>query len=160
MSENDIYIDWTKRPEGTTHLFIDNGIGIDGTPLNSSYWEKWDGGAIYEYDHCDGWRFYDYVMELESDDLEARIKMPDNTELTTSSNNPEERIEMPTNTKVVSSPKLAVALPDGSVTCDYLAAAQQWAAAFYELKDTLAQVKDQMKYMIENVDEILEIGKD
>lgn len=145
MSKKDIYIDWSKAPKGTTHMFIGfvwgDAIMSDGTPKYESFWERWEDGDVYDY-QCDGdWRLYAKIVDLESSELNARI-------------------EMPTNTKVVSPSKLAVALPDGSVTCDYLAAAEQWAAAFYELKDTLAQVKDQMKSMIENVDEILEIGED
>ena len=145
MSKKDIYIDWTKRPEGTTHVFVGfdcdkDIIKPDGTPVRSYFWERWEDGDIYEYRDAE-WNLYNKVNDLNYDELNARI-------------------EMPLNTTVVNSLRLPVALPDGSVTSDYLVAAQQWAAAFYELKDTLAQVTGQMKSMIENVDEILDVGQD
>jgi len=143
MSKKDIYIDWSKAPEGTTHVFVGfdgSMIYSDGTPKEERFWERWEDGDIYEYRDAD-WNLYNKVYDLNYHQLNARI-------------------EMPLNTTVVNSLRLPVALPDGSVTSDYLVAAQQWAAAFYELKDTLAQVKGQMKSMIENVDEILDVGED
>lgn len=41
MSE--IYIDWSKAPEGTTHAYVeDHDDWVNGQPLNSFFWEKWD----------------------------------------------------------------------------------------------------------------------
>ena len=145
MSKKDIYIDWSKAPEGTTHVFVGfawgDGVMSDGMPENECFWERWEDGDVYDYQGDGNWRLYAKIVDLENSELDARI-------------------EMPTNTKVINSLRLAVALPDGSVTSDYLVAAQQWAAAFYELKDTLTQVRGKMKSMIEDIDETLEIGED
>ena len=145
MSKKDIYIDWGKAPEGTTHVFIGfdsdkDIIKSDGTPRQRCFWERWEDGDVYE-SRDEDWNFYTRIYDLDHDELNARI-------------------EMPTNTEVVNSLRLPVALPDGSVTSDYLVAAQQWAAAFYELEDTLTQVRGKMKSMIEDIDETLEISED
>ena len=144
MSKKDIYIDWTKAPKGTTHVFVGfdwhDTIMSDGTPRQDYFWERWEDDDVHEYRDGD-WRLYTKIVDWDSSELDARI-------------------EIPTNTKVVNSSRLAVALPDGSVTRDYLVAAEQWAAAFYELKDTLSQVRGKMESMIEDIDETLEIGED
>ena len=145
MSKKDIYIDWSKAPKGTTHVFVGfdsdkDTIKPDGTPSQRYFWERWEDGYVYEYREGD-WNLYTGIYDLDYAELNARI-------------------EIPLNTTVVNSSRLAVALPDGSVTSDYLAAAEQWAAAFYELKDTLYQVRGKMKSMIEDIDETLEIGED
>lgn len=53
------YIDWSKAPEGTTHAFT--GIPEDwerGVPKYRVYWEKVDGGFVYEWNSStQGWDF-------------------------------------------------------------------------------------------------------
>jgi hypothetical protein len=71
MSE--IFIDWSKAPEGTTHAWKLSASWKDGIPGALKFWEKHTEDNIYEWSDI-GWQ----IMPTFSDrDLENRIARPD-----------------------------------------------------------------------------------
>jgi hypothetical protein len=48
---SNVFIDWSKAPEGTTHAYIVNSkLWINGQPVHAELWEKWENGNVYEWD--------------------------------------------------------------------------------------------------------------
>jgi hypothetical protein len=72
MSKN-VYIDWSKAPEGTTHAYINEPHHWkDGEPFSYSFfWEKWEEDHVYDWRGC-----WDYWMATEDCELEDRVAKP------------------------------------------------------------------------------------
>lgn len=88
MNNQDVYIDWSKAPEGTTHVFVYNPLGwCNGVPSQNIFWEKWVGGVVYERIGRD-WIYYNVVNEVGHS---TRIKKPE--EKVMSNNSLEQNIE-------------------------------------------------------------------
>ena len=82
MSKQDIYIDWSKAPQGTTHAFVYSPLDwCNGSPSSHTHWEKWEGGVVYEWNEC-SWIYCDIVNEV---DHSARIKKPEGAGMNTNS---------------------------------------------------------------------------
>lgn len=55
MNKQEVYIDWSKAPEGTTHAFVTNGNNwCNGVPKSNNLWEKHGDLTVYEWSRC-GW---------------------------------------------------------------------------------------------------------
>ena len=51
----EIYIDWSKAPEGTTHAYAPDHHWINGLLMYHSLWEKHKGGSFQEWSATEGW---------------------------------------------------------------------------------------------------------
>ena len=70
---DDIYVDWSKAPEGTTHIFVsETSVLYDGAPIRSLDWEKWTGDVVYKW-MKNSWVYYDHCWNVYEQD---RIKKP------------------------------------------------------------------------------------
>ena len=81
MSKQDVYVDWSKAPQGTTHAYVDNiSVWCGGVPKNR-YWEKWQDGDIFEWTG-DGWNYYTNQLSVCE---QHRIKKPEGKVMNTNS---------------------------------------------------------------------------
>lgn len=75
----EVFIDWSKAPEGTTHaLYHEDNAGqwVNGIPRYISWWEKFDNTGLYEYSKifCDWIKKND--IDLTNDWIKLRVSRP------------------------------------------------------------------------------------
>ena len=88
MSKENIYIDWSKAPEGTNHAFVyDPSDWCNGLPAYGTLWEKWEDDVIYEWSGV-AWIYCNMATEVNHCN---RIKKPE--EKVMSANSLEQNIE-------------------------------------------------------------------
>lgn len=73
------YIDWSKAPEGTTHIIVNSDwkISADGLPGCASQWEMHKDNECYEY--CaenKEWQFFAYADNITKEGMSWRIAKP------------------------------------------------------------------------------------
>ena len=82
MNNQDVYIDWSKAPEGTTHAFVYSHLHwCNGTPIDVNLWEKWEGSYVYEWSGR-GWNYCDMINKIGHSN---RIKKPEEKVMNTNS---------------------------------------------------------------------------
>ena len=88
MNNQDIYIDWSKAPEGTTHAYIGRPLDwYNGVSHYNTFWEKWEDNVVYQWSgHI--WIYHDIAKQV---DYSQRIKKPE--EKVMSNNSLEQNIE-------------------------------------------------------------------
>ena len=73
MNNQDIHVDWSKAPQGTTHVCAYfTSRWREGMPFNDTFWEKWEDGIVYEWNGS--WIYFCMVHEAIPYD---RIKKPE-----------------------------------------------------------------------------------
>jgi hypothetical protein len=78
MSE--VYIDWSKAPEGCTHAYVgDPSAWVEGSPRGDGYWELFENGELFEYDGGE-WLF---TMRADDSDMAFRAARPTTKDCTT-----------------------------------------------------------------------------
>ena len=76
--DKEIYVDWSKAPEGTTQVCASN-LTVNGTPLRPDEWEKVYGEVVYKWQQeVGGWKYFAKECNIVS----KRIKRTLNTEPT------------------------------------------------------------------------------
>lgn len=73
-------IDWNKAPEGTTHIYVPDGVVSNPQvfkelPLSPSHYEKWERNRVYQWnDDYEEWDLLSHSGELLNYD--RRVKNP------------------------------------------------------------------------------------